>query len=48
MREDPEAKIRPYRDRIVHRLAELSRMLEDPTPAKINLVRGELNRLAQG
>lgn len=36
------------RDRLATRLAELARMLGDPTPQKVSSVRAELTRLAQG
>ena len=36
------------RDRLASRLAELKRLLDNPTPNNIALVRGELDRLAQG
>lgn len=36
------------RDRLAARLAQLARMLEQPTPANIEKARAELNRLATG
>ena len=36
-----------FRDRVAPRLAELARLLEDPTPKNIALVQRELERLVK-
>lgn len=36
------------RDRLSKPLTELARLLENPTPANVELVRKELERLARG
>lgn len=36
------------RDRLASRLAELARLLANPTPTNVALVQGELERLAKG
>jgi hypothetical protein len=36
------------RDRLSHRLGELSRKLADPSPANVASVRRELERLSKG
>jgi hypothetical protein len=36
------------RDRLAPRLAQLARLLDNPTPANVSLVQGELERLGRG